>query len=33
MVRNTSHFIVQVGDLTFYELADIDMLKYSTNAR
>ena len=32
-VRNTSHIMIKVGEITFYDLADIDMLKYSSNAK
>ena len=32
-VRMCSHTIIQVGDITFYELADIDMLRFPQMAK
>jgi hypothetical protein len=32
-VRMCSHTVIQLGDVTFYDLVDIDMLKFPSMAR
>ena len=32
-VRMCSHTIIQLGDVSFYDMAEIDMLKYENMAR
>ena len=33
LIKSTCHVVLEVGDLTFYDLADIDVLKYPESAK